>query len=145
MKPEAGEKAVSGPWGAYTRWAERHDYCQVCGIDKRATRWGRLAGLQTHHIIKPGRSDEPCNLLRVCERCHWIVEGERVPDDQGGHYPKLALAHVLHCKREHDPHEYDPDRLTLLWRHRKRTDGFDPLPAPQPLPEAFLAERTRWL
>jgi len=28
--------------------------------------------LQTHHIIKPGRSDEPCNLLRVCERCHRI-------------------------------------------------------------------------
>jgi hypothetical protein len=100
--------------------------------------------LQTHHIIKPGRSDEPCNLFRVCEQCHRIIEGERVPDNKGGYFPKLTLAHVLHCKRELDPHEYDPDRLTVLWRHRERKDGFDPLPRPQSLPEAFLEERIRW-
>ena len=120
-------------------------YCQVCGIGQFATRWARRTGLQTHHIIKPGRSDEPCNLLRVCEQCHRIVEGERVPHDKGGHYPKLTLAHVLHCKREHDPHEYDLDRLTVLWRHRKRKDGFDPLPTPQALPETFMEKRIRWL
>jgi hypothetical protein len=125
-------------------WAARHDYCQVCLISERAARWRRLTGLQTHHIIKPGRSDEACNLLRVCEQCHRIIEGERVPDNQGGYFPKLTLAHVLHCKRELDPHEYDPDRLTVLWRHRERKDGFDPLPRPQPLPAAFGQERRRW-
>lgn len=127
------------------RWAATHDYCQVCLISERAARWRRLTGLQTHHIIKPGRSDEPCNLLRVCERCHRIIEGERVPDRKAGHFPKLTLAHVLHCKRELDPHEYDPDRLTVLWRHRERKDGFDPLPRPQSLPEAFIKERLRWI
>ena len=125
-------------------WAQRHDFCQVCWIGQRDTRWARLTGLQTHHIIKPGRSDEPCNLLRVCGQCHRIIEGERVPDGKGGHWPRLALAHVLYSKREHDPQEYDPDRLTVLWRHRKREDGFDPLPEPEPLPEALLAERRRW-
>ncbi len=126
------------------QWAERHDFCQVCGIDQRAAWWARCAGLQTHHIIKPGRSDEPCNLLRVCPQCHRIIEGERVPDNHGNHYPPLTLAHVLHCKREHDPHEYDPDRLTVLWRHRERKGGFDPLPRPQSLPQAYLEERSRW-
>jgi len=126
------------------QWAQRHEYCQVCGIGWGGARWAGLAGLQTHHIIKPGRSDEPCNLLRVCGRCHRIIEGERVPDGHGGHWPRLTLAHVLYCKREHDPEEYDPDRLTVLWRHRQREGGFDPLPQPEPLPEVFQAERRRW-
>ena len=124
-------------------WAQRHDYCQVCWIAERDTRWARLTGLQTHHIIKPGRSDEPCNLLRVCGQCHRIIEGERVPDGKGGHWPRLTLAHVLYSKREHDPQEYDPDRLTVLWRHRARVGGFDPLPQPESLPAAFLEERRR--
>ena len=67
-----------------------------------------------------------------------------MPDGKGGHWPRLTLAHVLYSKREHDPQEYDPDRLTVLWRHRKREDGFDPLPQPEALPEALLEERRRW-
>ncbi len=127
------------------QWSRRHDCCQVCGIHKRNARWQALTrGLQTHHIIKPGRSDEPCNLMRLCARCHRIVEGERVPDAMGGHYPQLTLAHVLYCKREHDPGEYDRDRLTVLWRQRERVNGFDPLPRPRPLPAIFAQERLRW-
>ena len=127
------------------QWADRHDCCQVCGIDEHKARWLQITGLQTHHIIKAGRSDEPCNLLRVCERCHRIIEGESVPDEKGGHWPQLTLGHVLHCKREHDPQEYDPDRLTVLWRNRPRTLGFDPLPRPAPLPEVYIDERVQWL
>jgi hypothetical protein len=127
------------------QWAARHDCCQVCGIDEHKARWVQITGLQTHHIIKAGRSDEPCNLLRVCERCHRIIEGESVPDEKGGHWPRLTLAHVLHSKREHDPQEYDADRLTVLWRKRERTPGFDPLPRPEPLPEVYAAERLQWL
>ena len=130
---------------AVRRWAERHDCCQVCGIDEHKARWVGLTGLQTHHIIKAGRSDEPCNLLRVCERCHRIIEGESVPDENGGHWPRLTLAHVLHCKREHDPQEYNPNRLTVLWRNRQHSAAFDPLPRPEPLPETYIAERMQWL
>ena len=127
------------------QWADCHDCCQVCGIDEHKARWVQITGLQTHHIIKAGRSDEPCNLLRVCERCHRIVEGESVPDENGGHWPQLTLAHVLHCKQEHDPQEYDPDRLTVLWRNRERSLAFDPLPPPEPLPEVYVDERVQWL
>ncbi len=130
---------------AVREWSDRHDSCQVCGIDDHTARWAQITGLQTHHIIKAGRSDEPCNLLRVCERCHRIIEGESVPDERGGHWPHLTLAHVLYCKQEHDPRQYDPDRLTMLWRNRKRAIDFDPLPPPEPLPEAFIAERIQWL
>jgi len=130
---------------AVRRWAENHDCCQVCGIDEHKARWVHITGLQTHHIIKAGRSDEPCNLLRVCERCHRVIEGESVPDEQGGHWPRLTLAHVLYCKLEHDPQQYDPDRLTVLWRNRPRTLDFDPLPRPEPLPDVYIAERVQWL
>ena len=130
---------------AVRQWAQGHDCCQVCGIDGHKARWVYITGLQTHHIIKAGRSDEPCNLLRVCERCHRIIEGESVPEEDGGHWPPLTLAHVLYCKREYDPHEYDADRLTLLWRNRRRSPAFDPLPRPEPLPAAYLEERLQWL
>jgi hypothetical protein len=130
---------------AVRQWAEGHDFCQVCGIDENKARWVQITGLQTHHIIKAGRSDEPCNLLRVCERCHRIIEGESVPDEKGGHWPRLTLAHVLYCKREHDPQQYDSDRLTVLWRNRQRTVGFNPLPLPELLPEVYIAERMQWL
>jgi hypothetical protein len=130
---------------AVRQWADGHDCCQVCGIDEHKARWVYITGLQTHHIIKAGRSDETCNLLRVCQRCHRIIEGESVPDENGGHWPQLTLAHVLHCKREHDPQQYDPDRLTVLWRNRERTPAFDPLPPPEPLPAAYILERVQWL
>jgi RNA polymerase subunit RPABC4/transcription elongation factor Spt4 len=126
-------------------WAAGHDCCQVCGIDEHRARWVGITGLQTHHIIKAGRSDEACNLLRACERCHRIIEGESVPDENGGHWPPLTLAHVLGCKQEHDPQEYDPDRLTVLWRNRQRSPAFDPLPPPAPLPAVYMAERLQWL
>jgi len=130
---------------AVRQWADRHDCCQVCGIDEHKARCVQVTGLQTHHIVKAGRSDEPCNLLRVCERCHRIIEGESVPDGNGGYWPQLTLAHVLHCKQEQDPREFNSDRLTILWRNRQRTRDFDPLPPPEPLPDAYVAERMQWL
>ncbi len=145
LRPAAYVKSrpVKDP-GAVRQWADRHDYCQVCGIEEHKARWVYITGLQTHHIIKAGRSDEACNLLRVCERCHRIIEGESVPDENGGHWPPLTLAHVLHCKQEHDPQQYDPDRLTVLWRNRPRSLDFDPLPPPEPLPEVYITERLQW-
>ena len=130
---------------AVRQWADRHDCCQVCGIDEYRARWVYVTGLQTHHIIKAGRSDEPCNLLRVCERCHRIIEGERVADEQGGHWPPLTLAHVLGCKQEHDPQEYNPNRLAVLWRNRPRALAFEPLLMLELLPAAYIAERMQWL
>lgn len=69
--------------------------------------------LETHHIVKQGRSDEPCNLLRVCCQCHRVIEGEKASDELGP-CPPLKLEHVLWCKKQGDPQEYDRKRLAQL-------------------------------
>lgn len=53
--------------GAY---AASHGCCAACGADWRP--------LHIHHIIggRGGRSDEPCNFLRLCfHPCHALAEG----------------------------------------------------------------------
>lgn len=100
-------RPVDDPAG-YKEWAQAQTSCHCCGIN---------AGLTTHHIVKPGRSDEPCNLLRLCMRCHDLAEGRSIR--QGGKLlPKLTLAHCLWLKREREPESYDRPRLARLY-HRK--------------------------
>jgi hypothetical protein len=114
-----------------------HDRCAACGIpglNALSDRWP--PGLQTHHIIKPGRSDEPCNLLRLCERCHRLAEGERVPRGRALYWPTLPLAVCLALKLAADPEEWNPERLAVL-AHRT-------LPELAPIPAAFLEERQHW-
>lgn len=51
-------------------FARSHPFCQACGAEPEA--------LHIHHIIggRGGRSDENCNLLRLCGlTCHWLAEG----------------------------------------------------------------------
>lgn len=110
-------------------WAAERDRCQVCGIN----RWFSqpVSGLQVHHIIKSGRSDEACNLLLVCDECHKVIEGERVVRYDGSRREPLTLANVLWFKQASDPEEYNEDRLTILYRHRQRTEKYRPLPEPK--------------
>ena len=68
---------------AVRQWADGHDCCQVCGIDEHKARWVHITGLQTHHIIKAGRSDEPCNLLRVCQRSIGLSKASPCPTKTG--------------------------------------------------------------
>lgn len=95
-----------------TAWSAAHDRCQICGRTEAELRRARVwpSGLQTHHIIKPGRSDEPCNLLRVCSRHHDLIEGYRVRGCRA-----ITLGNVLWAKQRWDPEEYDPERLMALW------------------------------
>ena len=64
-------------------------------------------GMHTHHIVGgSGRSDEACNLIRVCAYCHRrIHRTER---------PVITLYDVLMAKLDHDPKEYDLDRIEEL-------------------------------
>jgi len=104
-------------------WAEEHDRCHVCGItydqtfDPQYELWPQ--GLQVHHIIHgtAGRSDEPCNLLRVCKRCHDRIHEGRQRIGRGPWRCSLSLANVLWYKRKATPKEYSPKRLSQLW-HR---------------------------
>lgn len=114
---------------AVWRWSREHDTCACCHA------YVGMIGtiLETHHIIKAGRSDEPCNLLRLCRFCHKLAEGEKVPHPSGGHWPNLSLAMCLKLKMEADPHEWKPERLAEL-RHSN-------LPDLKPLPELLVKER----
>lgn len=94
-------------------FAEEQARCANCG----STRW-----LQTHHLLggRFGRVDHRANLLRLCERCHRLAEGERVRDDRTGDIEaKLTLADCLGLKRRSDPDGFDMNELQRIagkWR-----------------------------
>lgn len=92
---------------ARAKWAGNHQECQFCG-----TTWN----LQTHHIIggvSGGRSDEPCNFLRVCEFHHDRCEG-KIRVIRGVRYFPIPLSQQLWVKRECDSEEWNPTRLAQL-------------------------------
>ena len=99
---------------ARLEWARRQlPCCMACG--RFSGKWqSEWLVMTTHHIIKPGRSDEPCNLIRLdwfC--CHQLAEG--VPVCLNGKLlPVLKLAHILWLKRRANPEEFDPERLREL-------------------------------
>lgn len=130
-------------WAAAERSRRR---CYVCGISDQVSHWmAPVPGIQTHHLVGgAARSDEPCNMVRLCHRCHRIVHGDRIPKDGGGHLPEITPQNLLWVKREHDPEEFDLDRLTVLKRNRHRTANYNPLGDPEPLDEHYLRERTSW-
>ena len=95
-------------------WARRQlPYCMACG--RTSGKWsGEWLVMTTHHIIKPGRADEPCNLIRLCWfPCHELAEGKLVRRE-GRLFPPLTLAHVLWLKKRANHSEWDPERLREL-------------------------------
>lgn len=121
----------------YAGWNREHTFCHCCGIPEGMAASMRWPGLSTHHMVKQGRSDEACNLLRLCQRCHDLAEGHQIRDpDTGGYFPKLPLAVCLTIKLEREPGDYDEARLLRL---RGR-----PLPDREPIPEVFREEWCHW-
>ncbi len=132
---------------SFWEWNCRHDRCQCCGITRTRTciepEWERC-DFQTHHIIKPvlGGTDETCNLLCLCWRCH----------HQGSHNGhskwNLTLGHLLWVKQHCGDGESDFERLLEMWRGkwntRTFTQGTPDKFTPAPLPELYLEERRRW-
>lgn len=97
-------------------WAQAFDFCWVCRIPRALTHRLRYPpGLQVHHIIKPGRSDEPCNYARVCSRCHQRIEGEWIVTPRGKRLGPISLGQVLWLKQKHDPENWNPERLCELF------------------------------
>lgn len=96
------------------RFAAENPACWCCGSSAR---------LATHHIIGgAGRSDERCNLSRLCLVCHERAEGQPFGISVGGgptvRLGPLTLANVLWLKMKRDPEHYDRGRLADL-AHRK--------------------------
>lgn len=130
----------------YRQWSAARAFCYACGGP------GDFRGLQTHHIVKQGRSHEACNLVRLCARCHELAEGldvrgpaktvylrrgRRVIEERGlgDLLPKLTIGMCLTLKAMHDPDEVDLSRLQELRGSR--------LPDPEPVPEFFTREYQR--
>ena len=113
---------------AYAEWGRRHTFCAACGRSESAF------GLSTHHIIKAGRSHEPCNLLRLClVPCHdlaelldvrgpakfaWrkaadgrLLDRVQIPGDL---LPKITIGIALSMKLRADPAEVNWERLQEL-------------------------------
>jgi hypothetical protein len=119
----------------YAEWALSHDHCQACGIPAREAAFQRWPGLSTHHMVKFKRSDEACNLLRLCKRCHDLAEGLTIRE-RGVLYPTLRLPVCLTLKLSREPGDFDAERLRVLYGR--------PLPDMQPVPEVIEAEFRRW-
>lgn len=83
----------------------------ACGCERHQTPWPK--GFQAHHIIKSGRSDEPCNLFKCCADCHGAAEGLHIVRN-GVRLPTLSLGACLTLKRALDPTHWWPDRLHAL-------------------------------
>lgn len=94
-------------------FALEHWRCACCW---RKSGYTIATRLETHHLVKPGRSDERCNLLRLCNRCHRLAEGERIRGADGELLPTLRLEHCLWLKRESDRRHWRPSRLAVLRR-----------------------------
>lgn len=119
----------------YAAWAQAHRKCHACGIPTSKAKSMRWPGLSTHHIIKPGRSDEACNLLRLCQRDHDLAEGRSIRVN-GNLLPKLSIGICLSLKKECSPGEWDPERLAWLFGKS--------LPDLEPIPSFLLLERAQW-
>lgn len=116
---------------SYREWSVAHDRCQVCQRNQEDVRCdGEFPYLlQTHHLIGgAGRSDEPCNLLRLCPRCHEVYHGFRHRRN-GGYWPPITMGVMLMAKKLGDPDEWNPDRLEHL-RHRA-------IPELEPIPQEY--------
>ena len=67
LKPIRNEKARKA-------WAKTKGKCQACWKSWREAEH-EVMNLTVHHLIKSHRSDEPCNFLLLCCRCHGLAEG----------------------------------------------------------------------
>ncbi len=118
---------------ARKRWADAHPYCLCCGIPAERAPWPYC---QTHHLVKPGRSDEDCNYLQLCNQCHSLTHGACVRLHNGNVLPVLTLGMQFELKRLRDPSAWNPQRLEQLWaRH---------LPDLETLPLVYRGEFQCW-
>lgn len=113
------------------QWSAEHNHCQVCWAEPLALQFGHL---ETHHLMT-GRSDEACNLLRVCVLCHLSIHAGRVE------FP-LSRWEAIEVKRLAEPDEFDAARLAALqWGVNATPEAI--LDRSEPVPEWVLVARDR--
>lgn len=113
----------------YKDWSRRHNArCMACHITAGKAEFHRWPGLQTHHIVKPGRSHESANLIRLCQRCHELAEGKEwtgYVNDRRLRWPRLEIENVVWLKMLDDGAAVDLMRLSeLLGRYVQKPEPF---------------------
>lgn len=116
----------------YKKWNREHNAkCMICGITEWEARWARWPGLETHHIVKPGRAHEATNLIRVCQRCHLLAEGHSITGQLNGVrfcWPRLPMESVIWSKLLADGACVDLMRLSeLLGRYVPKPEPYSHL------------------
>ena len=118
-------------------------HCQACGVGPTGL---DFRGLSVHHIAKPGRSDELCNLLVLCGTCHDLAEGHHVrvdPETAGlPPGPKILLPLLppsvcVTIKAKRDPENHNLPRLLELWGRF----SLDPEPIPEAIEDLYRKRR----
>ena len=122
---------------ALSAWSQTKPECAACWIGHREAESNGIAGLSSHHLIKRSRirCDRPWNLLRLCERCHRLAEGECIRVN-GIVLPVLTEGHCLWLKLTSDPDEWRPKLLAKL-KAPMKLEGL------LPPPEFLVRERQR--
>lgn len=118
---------------AREKWRALQTRCAACWRPITDLRW---LGFSVHHLVRRSRSDEPCNLLLLCEYpCHACCDN--LVAISRNDCVRLPFGAQLTIKSEERNDEWDPIRLREL-RHGEA------LPELLPIPEWFLNERKRW-
>lgn len=119
------------------QWAESQSRCALCHRPFK-----HRSQFEGHHVCKwrKGRLDDPRNLLALCgpffiPPCHLVIEGLKVPRQEGGYWPPITFAMQLTMLSELGV--YDPVFLQAICGKRL-------LPEPEPIPECYLLERIYW-
>ena len=103
---------------------ERDGYeCQFCGVTEEAHQERHDRGLAAHHIIpeSDGGSDDPENLLTVCQSCHRTLESThaRAVEQMRNEDDAADLEEVekIWRNRWNDWEEYDEQLCDFIDRH----------------------------
>lgn len=111
-------------WAMY--WIANYgDCCMGCG---KGPKEAGLRGFSVHHIIKPGRSDEECNLLYLCGICHDLAENRFIRYN-GVLLPRLTMGACLSIKKDRDPVHFNLERCIDLFGRAATALELEPIPA----------------
>jgi len=96
------------------RWKAQFELrCWCCHVPHGAR---FLGDVELHHIRRgANRVCDPAHFILLCERCHNVVHGDRIPWNGGSRFlPPITVGQLCAIKEEHDPDGFSPMLLVTL-------------------------------
>jgi len=105
-----------------------HDRCAVTWA--RAEQFGVV--LDPHHLVAgAGRKDDPRNLLMVSREVHNHYHFGGIIGTDCKQKAPLTPGHLMFCKREEDPEQYDEAFIAELLGRKELPDNWLPVEPPE--------------